>query len=378
MPLREKTMVEKRVEAVLMVRAGCSVSEVARRWEVSRPTLYEWLRRYDAGEELADRSRAPHHCPHRTEPAIEERLLEERARWKFGAKKILTRLREEEPWIAWPSRATADALYSRAGMVRRRRRQKGPHLPITKPRYQPQAAGDLTTVDYKGQFRLRNGKYCYPLTVVDAFSRYLIACEALPAIELASTWAVLRRVFREHGLPRAMQSDNGVPFGAHGNGRFSTLSVRLMRLGVEPIFSRPGKPQDNGAHERMHRTLKEHLVDPAKTLAQQQLRFDEFRGMFNHERPHEGIDMQRPARLYRPSTRRQFPEKLPELEYDAHFETRSVQSNGMIRWRNQLIFVGRPFAGQRLGFEAIDYSLWNVHFAAFVVGVLDEERGEVL
>lgn len=373
MPLREKTIVEKRLEAVGLVKAGCRLSEVARRFDVSRPTLYEWLRRHDAGEDLEDRSRAPHNCPHRTEAWIEQRLIEERLQWRFGSKKILTRLREEDPTVAWPSRATADAIFKRAGLVQTRRRLRRVHVPMTRPRQVAAAPGDLTTVDFKGEFRLRNGQYCFPLTVVDAFSRYLIACEALGSTQLATTWAVLRRVFREHGLPRAMQSDNGVPFGAHGHGRFSTLSVRLMRLGVEPIFSRPGKPQDNGAHERMHRTLKEHIIDPAPTLRGQQRRFDTFRQMFNHERPHEGVGMQRPARLYYPA-RRPFPEVMPEPEYEARFETRLVHSNGMISWRGETIFIGQPFAGQRIGLEPIDYALWNVHFGRFVVGVLDEKQ----
>ena len=373
MPLREKTIVEKRLEAVEMVKAGCQVSEVARRFEVSRPTLYEWVRRRGAGEDLQDRSRAPQNCPHRTDASIEQRLIEERLEWKFGSKKILTRLREEDPSVVWPSRATADAIFKRAGLVQTRRRPRRVHAPITKPRHVAEAAGDLTTVDFKGEFRLRNGRYCFPLTVVDAFSRYLIACEALASTQLAATWAVLRRIFREHGLPRAIQSDNGVPFGAHGHGRFSTLSVRLMRLGIEPIFSRPGKPQDNGAHERMHRTLKEHVIDPAPTLRGQQRRFDTFRQMFNHERPHEGIGMQRPARLYQP-VRRPFPEVMPELDYEPRFETRIVQSNGMIRWRGATVFIGHPFARQRVGLEPIDYELWNVHFGRFVVGVVDERR----
>jgi putative transposase len=373
MPLREKTIVEKRLEAIAMVKLGCALSDVARRYEVSRPTLYEWLRRDEAGEDLQDRSRAPHSCPHRTESWIEQRLIDERLKWKFGSKKILTRLQEEDPSVGWPSRATADAIFKRAGLVQARRRVRRVHAPTTRPNQIAKAPGDLTTVDFKGEFRLRNGRYCFPLTVVDAFSRYLIACEALGSTQLVTTWAVLQRVFREHGLPRAMQSDNGVPFGAHGNGRFSTLSVRLMRLGVQPIFSRPGKPQDNGAHERMHRTLKQHVIDPASTLRAQQRRFDTFRQMFNHERPHEGISMKRPARLYHPVSR-PFPESLPELDYEARFETRLVDTSGMIRWRGASIFIGHPFAGQRIGLEPIDYALWNVHFGRFVVGVLDEKQ----
>jgi len=374
MPLREETIVEKRLEAVLMVRSGLSISETARHYRVTRPTLYEWIRRYDANEGLADRSRAPHSCPHRTEEWIAERLIEERSRWKFGSKKILQRLHEDEPSIAWPSRATADVIFKRAGMVQRRRRRARTYAPISRPQRPVNAPGDLTTVDFKGEFRLRNGKYCYPLTIADSFSRYLLACEALSSTELRSTWKVLERVFRDHGLPRAVQSDNGVPFGAHGHGRFSTLSVRLMRLGIEPIFSRPGKPQDNAAHERMHKTLKEYVQAPSASLAHQQLAFDAFRNIFNHERPHEGIGMQRPVRLYR-SSPRPFPEIAPKLEYEAWFETRLVHGNGMISWRNRSIYIGQPFAAHRLGFEPVDYALWNVHFATFVIGVLDENKG---
>jgi putative transposase len=238
--------------------------------------------------------------------------------------------------------------------------------------YEGEAAGEVMTVDFKGQFRLTNGQYCYPLTIADPVSRYLLACDAFARISLEQTWASLTRVFAEYGLPRVLHSDNGVPFGASCNGRFSTIGVRLMKYGVQPVYSRPGHPEDNGTHERMHRTLKEHTaLPPEHTLEQQQARFETFRRMFNEQRPHEALGFDRPANRHRPSPR-PFPAIEPVLDYEPHFETRMVNKDGFIRWKGDPIFVSQAFARERIGFEPIDYSTWRVHFGSFAIGSIDD------
>jgi len=376
MPVKEKTIVDLREEAVLLIEEGLSISAVARRYAVTRPTLYEWLKRYrnEGVKGLEDRSRAPHSNPRRTSESIEARLIEERVRWEFGSKKILQRLKEDEPSVEWPNRSTIDCIFKRNGLVPPRRiRRPPPKTPFAR-RYQAKEPGELSTIDFKGQFRLQNGKYCYPLAMVDYVSRYLLACDALDSTDLSGTWAVIKRVFQEHGLPRALHSDNGVPFGGHGNSRFSTLSVRLMKLDVQPVFSRPGQPQDNGAHERMNRTLKEKAtLPPGRDRRDQQNKFDRFRQMFNEERPHEGIGMKRPARVYTPSPRA-YPARQPKLHYDASFEVRKIGKNGVMKWAGKPIFIGQPFAGEFIGLVPLDYALWNVYFSRFLIGTFDEKN----
>ena len=212
--------------------------------------------------------------------------------------------------------------------------------------------------------------------MVDYVSRYLLACEALPSTEFHQAWPVMERVFREHGLPRAMQSDNGSPFGT-AQGRFSKMSVLLMSLGVQPVFNRPGKPQDNARHERMHRDLKADIAkNRGKSLKEQQKYFDRFRHIYNVERPHEGLAQDRPARKYRRSPR-PFPRKPRQPEYAAHWEKRRVMSNGILRWRSNDVFLSEAFGGFTVAFEPIDADVWNVRFYDFIVGTFDEKRRKI-
>lgn len=376
MALREKTIVEQRIEAMALLDQGWRVADVAARFGVSRQAVYDWKRRQTEDPEygLWDRSRAPHHSPTRTDEWIEERLIEERREWGFGSKKILRRLQDSEPSVAWPPRSTIDAIFKRAGLVAQPRRVQRHYTSVgaTRP-WTASGPGQVNSVDFKGQFRLRSGRYCYPLTVADAYSRYVLACDAFDRITFDKTWSSLTRVFREHGLPKALHSDNGVPFGTAGKGRFSTLSVRLMKYGVAPLFSRPGHPEDNGVHERMHRTLKEQTtIHPARTIAGQQRLFDAFRKTYNEERPHEGIALDRPKQRYRPSAT-VFPSVEPTLEYEPRFETVTVNASGDIYWRGCRFFISESFADETIALEPIDYTRWRVHYGKFIVGVLDEQ-----
>jgi putative transposase len=377
MPLRARTIVELREEVVRRVLGGLGITEVAQMYGLSRPTVYDWIARYEQGgeEALEDRSRAPKSTPNRTDKAVEQVLIGERKKWGFGSKAILQRLEEEHPEIEWPARSTVDEIFKRAGLTQaRRKRDRKRVTPFARP-YEAKRPGELLTVDFKGQFRLRNGKVCYPLTLVDRVSRYVIACEALPSTHMEPAWAVIERALREWGLPKAMQSDNGPPFGANGYGRLSTISVRLMKLGVLPVFSRPAKPQDNGAHERMHRVLKQRAtMPPGKDFREQQQKLDDFRHCYNHERPHEGIGMSRPARLWRGS-RRPFPQRVGEFRYKRWFEVRTVGHSGMLKWNQQQMFISHALAGERIGLEPVEVDRWNAYFGPFYLGLLDTEAG---
>lgn len=244
-------------------------------------------------------------------------------------------------------------------------------------RYEASEPGELMTADHKGEFRLQNGVYCFPLTLKDRVSHYVLACEALASTSLDDAWPCIERVFRQTGLPAAFQSDNGPPFG-NPNGRFSRLSVRLMKLDIQPVFGRPGKPQDNGSHERMHRELKAFATRPsAASFRAQQKRFDEFLYMYNVERPHEAIAMERPANLYKGSPR-PFPKNKPRPEYEAHLENRKVSSSGAIKWRDHEIFITEPLGGETVALEPTDDGIWTVRFYRFLIGKIDERENRFL
>jgi len=379
MALAEKTIVDIREEiALAALDQGSTVSEVAEQFGVSRPTVRLWRDRYrhEGQSGLADRSHATRSCPHRTATALEDLIVAERKRWGWGSKKLLARLSEAYPEVEFPPRSTVDAILSRRGLValQKTRRSSGPRAVAA--RYEASEPAELTTIDYKGQFRLREGRYCYPLTLMDSVSRFLLACEALPSTDFAHAWPIIERVFRQHGLPKAMQSDNGPPFGT-ANGRFSTMSVMLMSLGVQPVFSRPGKPQDNGRHERMHRDLKADIVrHRGSTLPEQQQFFDTFRRIYNRERPHEGIGQDRPARRFRASPR-PFPRKPRQPEYAEHWEKRKVMSNGVLRWHSADVFLSETFGGRTVAFEPIDCDLWRVRFQQFVIGTFHERSKKI-
>lgn len=369
---------DQRRLAVESVKQGERVADVARSYGVSRQAVYEWVcREAERGlEGLEDGSRRPHHSPNKTPEWMEQRLIAERKKWGFGAKKILRRLQDEEPTIAWPPRSTIDMIFKRAGVVQSRRRVRRPFAPAPIiPAYALSEPGAVMTGDYKGQFRLGNGRLCYPFTVADPVSRYLYACDAFERICFEQTWETLTRVFSEHGMPEFFHTDNGIPFGTSGHGRFSSLSVQLMKYGILPTYSRPGHPQDNGRHERMHKTLKERtMLLPAVDCPAQQLVFDDFRQVFNEERPHESLDQDRPAKHYRRSDRA-FPEKEPTPVYEARFETEPVDMHGRIRWCGKQLFFSEAFANQTIAFEPLDYTRWNVHFSSFLIGTFDAATG---
>ena len=374
------TVMDQRVRFVSEhLKSYYPVKELCDQFEISRKTGYKWLNRYrefgPAG--LEDKSRRPRRCPHQTEEEVVEDMLRERKKHpSWGPKKLLQVLLARHRAEALPAISTAADILKRNGLIvpgKRRLRRKHPGC----PRGMTQAPNDIWTADYKGHFKTRNGRYCYPLTVCDMHSRYLLGCDAHDAISLKSTKRHFTELFREFGLPERIRTDNGVPFASSAIARLSTLSAWWIKLGIYPEQIEPGKPQQNGKHERMHLTMKkEATIPPEKNIAAQQKRFDRFREEFNGERPHEALGMKTPSAIYRPSARL-MPKKLGTFDYPLHVEVRRVSKNGGIRWNGEWVNVSTTLAEEYVGFEEMEGGIFDVHFCDFRIGRFFEKENRI-
>lgn len=358
----------------LVLNGGRTKSGACREIGISRTTAYKYLKRYDQEglEGLKERSRAPRTRPRETPPEIRRVLIDARqAHPTWGPRKLKAWLEERDPSLELPFPSTIGDLLKREGLVHPRRlRRKPPPSNSSSPSHTTHPNQEWNA-DFKGEFRLGNGRYCFPLTITDSYSRYLLEVRALnnTAGAAARTW--FERTFREFGLPEAIRTDNGTPFAGTGLGRLSSLSVWWIKLGIRPVRGRPHHPQDNARHERMHRTLKaETARPPADESRGQQRRFDAFQQEYNYERPHEALGLKPPARAYERSVR-SYPRRLPDVDYPSHYEVRRV-NGGMIRWHSHLIFVSHSLSGERIGLVEIDEGLWRVYFSHVEVGVFDE------
>jgi transposase InsO family protein len=358
------------------LRGSLSVSECCELYGISRKTAYKWIDRYlrhgPAG--LDERSRRPRNSPRETPPEIVQAILQARLRHpSWGGKKLLTLVQKRYPAVVLPHRATVCTILKRNGLVPKQHKRRRIGHP-GKPSSQILGPNDLWCADFKGQFKTGDGKYCYPLTVTDGYSRFLLGCQALPSTAVAGAKPVFTCLFKEFGLPKRIRTDNGVPFATNTLARLSALSAWWIRLGVLPELIEPGKPQQNGRHERMHRTLKaEATRPPAATMAAQQRKFNRFREEFNYERPHEALDQQTPASVYERSPR-EMPDKLPPLEYPDRFEVRYVSANGGIRWNHDWVNVSTVCAGEYIGLEEIDDGVWDVYFGPLKIGRFHESH----
>ena len=377
MPWSQTSPMDQRTQFIAdYLREVLSVTELCDLYGVSRKTAYKWIERYlrqgPAG--LEERSRRPQLSPNRTPDEVTEALLQARRRHpSWGGKKLLTVVQRRHPSWELPHRSTVCDILSRHGMVAKKRQRRRIGHP-GKPTTAILAPNDVWSADYKGEFRTGNGIYCYPLTVADGYSRYLIGCQGLGSTAVTEAKPVFTRLFKQYGLPRRIRTDNGVPFATNTLARLSRLSAWWVRLGIVPEFIEPGKPQQNGRHERMHRTLKaETTRPPAGSLPAQQRKFNDFREEFNHERPHEALDMQTPAALYRPSPR-EMPERIPPFEYPDRFEVRYVSGNGGIRWKRDWVNVSTVCIGEYVALEEIDDGIWNVYFGPLKLGRLNERH----
>ena len=377
MPWKESVRMEERLRFVHDALSDrYTMSELCARYGVSRRVGYVWLARYEAEGRrgLVDRSHAPHCCPHKIPAAVADLLIAQRTAHPFwGARKLLAVLARRHPRTKhWPAPSTVADLLARRGLVQKRRSRRSPiHPGVVRPT--TVLPNDLWTADFKGQFRTGDGRYCYPLTLADQHTRFLLACRGLLSTQTVTARPVFERAFREYGLPLAIRTDNGVPFATQAIHGLSYLNVWWMRLGILHQRSRPGCPQDNGAHERMHRTLKRQAIKPVRaSCAAQQRNFDAFQHEYNLERPHERLQQQTPASQYH-SSQRAYPERLPALEYPGHYLVKKITTGGTFRFRSsKLLYLANAMVDQHIGLEETDDGIWAIHFNNILLATFDE------
>lgn len=380
MPWSEVTRMDERVRFVGDRHSGLYMfTELCERYGISRKTGYKWIQRYreQGVDGLKDRSRAAHRCPHRTPSSIQAQLVRaRRSHPRWGPKKLVAWLAKRHPEVTWPALSTVGEILKRHGLVEprvRRRRCWHPGRPVV----EMSSVNDVWTVDFKGEFRMRDGQYCYPLTVVDGRSRYLLGCRARPSVSEQGSRPVFERLFRTFGLPSQILSDNGQPFASSGIGGLSKLSLWWVKLGIQPLRIERGHPEQNGRHERLHRTLKAETARPPRAhMAAQQQAFWRFRREYNEHRPHEALEQETPASIYHCS-QTPYPKKLSPVEYPQHYEVRRVGPSGSFNWRSERTFLGKVFRGEDLGLKEIDDGIWSVYFGPLILGRWDERSRQM-
>lgn len=380
MPWKVICAMDERDKLIRWYQTGrYTVTQLAQELGVSRKTAYKWLGRFAAAgsDGLEDRSRAPSHHPNATAPAVVAALLRaKQARPTWGPLKLSPGADElAAVAAAWPAPSTRGAILDRYGMVQRRRRRRRV-VPASQPLGHAAAPNDVWCADFKGWFRTADGSRCDPATITDAASRMLRCCQIIKP-DYAQLQPVFERTFREYGLPAAIRTDNGPPFAAMGAGGLSRLSAWWVKLGIWPERIAPAHPEQNGRHERMHRTLKTDCCrPPAETPTAQQARFDAWRSVFNQLRPHQALGQVPPASLYTPSWR-PYPVRVEDPSYPAEALVRRVRSNGEIKWRGHLIFISQVLVGELVGLtEGAD--VWSVSFGPVPLGLVEQDGGRLI
>jgi len=379
MPWKETSAMDQRVQLIADWLSGeYTKSELCRAYGISRPTADKWIHRYREGGPggLAELSRAAHAHPNQTGDEVRAMIIATKlAHQRWGPKKVMDRLRGERAERGWPADSTAGEILKRAGLVRPRVRRHRV-APYGQPFRECRGPNQSWSADFKGDFRLGNGRRCYPLTLSDNFSRYLLVCRALARPSYAEVHPWCEWVFREYGLPEAIRTDNGAPFASLAVGGISQLSKWWIQLGITPERIRPGKPAQNGRHERMHRTLKE-AVPAQATLQAQQRQYDPFREEYNWQRSHEALGRKTPGSVYRCSPR-VYPGKLPAVEYEPGVTVRQVRHNGQIKWQGELIYVSEVLANEPLGLTQVDDQQWEIRYSFHRLGILDQRLKRIL
>lgn len=365
-----------------------TIAELCERYGISRTTGYKWINRYRASgrpDALFEVSRRPHSSPNKTTEDVVETLLDIRDKHPYwGPRKLLCLAAKKHPDWKLPAPSTVALILKRNGYIKPRRKRTRRYHP-GRPLTVMSKANEVWTADFKGHFKMKDGLYCYPLTIADGYSRYLLTCRGMLSLHQQPVKAVFKRLFERYGLPEKIRTDNGNPFASNALGRLSRLSAWWIRLGIIPELIEPGCPEQNGRHERMHKTLKyETTIPPGANLMTQQKRFDMFRNEYNHIRPHEALEMKTPATLYQPSARA-MPSLLPAIQYPAHYEVRRVSKNCGIRWNHRRICVSHVLAGEYIGLEEIDNGIWDVYYGPLWLGrfieklmKIEDEKGKLL
>jgi putative transposase len=379
LPWKErKVLDEKRSFIEEWERQEMSLAELCRRYEITRQTGYKWLARYrQEGEEgLEERSRAPLHHPQAMSPKVRQRVVELRSRHpSWGPRKLRAYLQRGAPGMAWPAASSIGDLLRREGLAHpRRRRKRTP--PYTEPLKHAEAPNQVWCADFKGWFLTQDGTRCDPLTITDAYSRYLLRCCAVPRTDGEHAWAVFEAAFREFGLPAAIRTDNGSPFASRAPAGLSQLSMKWLRLGIRHERIAPGQPQQNGRHERMHQTLKQETASPPeRNLRRQQMAFLRFQKEYNQIRPHEALQYETPASRYVASERR-FPAKLPALQYPDGAHLRRVSHHGDVKVGGVNMFVSSLLRWEVVGLleMAEDPDRLEVYYGHVLIGWMDLQK----
>ena len=378
MPWKETSVMDERMRFVGRLLSGEKMAYLCREFGISRVTGHKIWDRYqqDGSRGLYDRSRAPHKHPNQLPFEVEQlivRLKKEKPNW--GAPKIRELVGNKYPSIKLPATSTVHCVLDRHGLVNRQGKRNKYHATATYLSI-PKESNDLWCTDFKGQFRMGNMSYCYPLTLSDFVSRYVISCQALNSTEVNPCFAVFEEAFQEYGLPLAIRSDNGTPFaGGNSTWNLTRLSVWWIRLGIKLERIKPGNPQQNGRHERMHRTLKLEATKPAASnLLQQQERFDRFKNEFNFERPHQAIDMKCPADVYKKSSKPY--QGLPDVTYPGYDKSLLISNCGRVCFGKQKVHISKAFANQPVGLKEVDSGIWQVDFMSYTLGYFDEESNK--
>jgi putative transposase len=353
-----------------------TMTELSQQHGISRETAYVWLRRYRAYglAGLAERSRAAQRHPNQTPEAIERMVLELRqAHMRWGPRKLKRVLERDEPGRVWPSVSTIGALLKREGLVVARRKRTRT-APYSEPLAHAHESNRVWCADFKGWFRTGDGKRIDPLTISDAYSRYLLRCQNVEKTDTTRVQAIFEAAFREYGMPEAIRTDNGPPFATTAVAGLSRLAVWWIKLGVVPERIAAGHPEQNGRHERMHRTLKQEAAQPpAANRRKQQQALDEFRQEYNEVRPHEALQMRTPGSVYEPSARA-FPARVPEPKYPETMLVRSVRHQGIFRWKKHDVFLSEVLWGERVGLLPEDDRWFTIYFADVPIARFDSGR----
>lgn len=365
---------EERIKFVLAVeQRDYSIAELCRQYGISRKTGYKWIARYrtDGLQGLRERGRSPLSCPHKTSQQWVDRIIGQRLKHpRWGPKKIRILLCEQSLPGPVPAPSTIGNILDRAGLVKPRKRARRRRRSLQGALTEAHRPNEVWAVDYKGWFPMGNAQRCDPLTVSDLYSRYVLGITAVPDQGYAAAREVFERLFRRHGLPEVIRSDNGSPFASTGAGGLSRLSVWWILLGIKLELIAPGHPEQNGSHERMHLTLKQEACrPPSANRRAQQRRFDRWRKEFNEQRPHEALQMKRPDEMYYCSSRA-YPKNLIEPSYPHGYQLRRVRSNGQIKWCGRKRFIGEALKGTSVGVKRVDENHSQVYFGSILLGAL--------
>jgi transposase InsO family protein len=373
-------VVDEKGKFIEMVRSGVySFSSCCGQFGISRKSGYPLLARYEAEGEsaLVSRSRAPYTHPNAMSETLIRKLLEVKSNYvHFGPRKVRDHLIINGYRGNLPAVSTIGELFKRHGLVHPRGRRRARSAPMSEPLRHASAPNLVWSADFKGQFRMRNRHWSYPLTLSDNASRYLLVCQGLAHPTEAAVRPHFERALRNYGLPQALRTDNGAPFASTALGGLTRLAVWLLKLGIALERITPGRPDQNGRHERMHRTLKQHLEPIERNLLAQQRALVRFQHHYNEERPHEALGGVPPADRYQPSDR-SYPGRVPVPEYDVNMQVRRVRSNGQIKWRGRLIFVSEALIGEPVGLRQLDDYRWQLRFCSLPLGIINEKTNTI-